>query len=380
MLECNRFVKKKMSVLTRSAALLLVAVCVVVLLSQTVLAKNTYLINDGNRVMVHTTFATDPAAVLNEIGLELGKDDTYVTQNGLGVSEITVQRKQTITIIHGNKTMEVTSYGETVEALLNRLNLILTPEDMISLPLDAATYDGMVLPISKTTQTEETYTVAVPHSTVYCYDATLAAGEEKVLTPGVDGQLLCNAAVYYVDGTEVNRVVVSQVVTRQPVNAVVAVGTYVEQPEPIPMPTEPKPTQPKPTLPKPTNPLPDAPIMGSAPIIVGNTITTSTGQVLTYTKKLDCEATAYSCDGKPGYTYSGTPARVGAIAVDPKFIPLGTRMYIVTNDGDYIYGIATAEDIGGAIKGNIIDLYFDSFAECYQFGRRACTVYILEDA
>ena len=39
--------------------------------------------------------------------------------------------------------------------------------------------------------------------------------------------------------------------------------------------------------------------------------------------------------------------------------------------------IATAEDIGGSIKGNIIDLYFDTFDECWIFGIRDCTVYIL---
>ena len=113
------------------------------------------------------------------------------------------------------------------------------------------------------------------------------------------------------------------------------------------------------------------------PILGDGVITTATGEVLTYTQKLDCVATAYSCDGVPGYTFSGTPARVGAIAVDPTFIPLGTRMFIMTNDGEYIYGIATAEDIGGAVKGNIVDLYFDTFAECYQFGMRECSVYIL---
>ena len=79
-----------------------------------------------------------------------------------------------------------------------------------------------------------------------------------------------------------------------------------------------------------------------------------------------------------GHTYSGTVARVGAIAVDPSVIPLGTRMYIVTDDGRYIYGFCTAEDIGGSIKGNKVDLYFDTIAECWQFGVRACTVYILE--
>jgi len=63
--------------------------------------------------------------------------------------------------------------------------------------------------------------------------------------------------------------------------------------------------------------------------------------------------------------------------VDPRMIPYGTRMFIVSNDGAYVYGLATAEDCGGAIKGNRVDLYFDSNYDCFQFGIRDCTIYIL---
>ena len=55
MLECNRFVKKKMTMLTRVVSVLIVVSCLVLLLSQTAFAKNTYVINDGDRVLIHTT-------------------------------------------------------------------------------------------------------------------------------------------------------------------------------------------------------------------------------------------------------------------------------------------------------------------------------------
>ena len=63
--------------------------------------------------------------------------------------------------------------------------------------------------------------------------------------------------------------------------------------------------------------------------------------------------------------------------MDPRVIPYGTRMYIVSNDGEYVYGIASAEDCGGGIKGHKVDLYFNTSAECFQFGVRPCTIYIL---
>ena len=52
-------------------------------------------------------------------------------------------------------------------------------------------------------------------------------------------------------------------------------------------------------------------------------------------------------------------------------------MYIVSNDGQYVYGYCVAEDTGGLIKGYKIDLYFDTVDECWEFGVRTCTVYVL---
>lgn len=84
-------------------------------------------------------------------------------------------------------------------------------------------------------------------------------------------------------------------------------------------------------------------------------------------------ATAYaphpSCGGSG--TVTGVPARKGIVAVDPRVIPLGTRLYI---EG---YGEAIAADTGGAIKGNRIDLCFNTLAEAYAFGRRNVAVTIL---
>ena len=373
MLDCNRFVKKRVTMLTRVVALLLPIVCIVLLLTQTAFAKNTYLINDGGRVTIHTTYATNPADVLNEAGLELDMDDTFTTQEGLGMSEITIQRKQTVNVVYGGKTMEVSSYGETVESLLNRLEIELTAEDVLSATLRTKTYDGMTLTISRTVTVEETYTTAVPHSTEFCYDASLEEGQQIVLTAGKDGQIQCTALVSYVNGKETGRTVLSQTVISHPVNELVAVGTMLEEPEETEPPTE------APTEPPVVETTPEAPAAPSAPVIGGGIITTPDGEVLTYTGTKQVVATAYTNTdpGRTIWTATGTLCRVGAIAVDPTVIPYGTRMYIVSNDGQYIYGIAVAEDCGGSIKGNRVDLYFDTDAECWTFGIRDCTVYFL---
>ena len=118
------------------------------------------------------------------------------------------------------------------------------------------------------------------------------------------------------------------------------------------------------------------------PLIGDGVIILPTGEILTYSKSEQFVATAYSkynagCDD---WTATGTRVRRGVVAVDPTVIPYGTRMFIITNDGKYVYGVSTAEDCGGSIKGNRLDLYMDTDPECFQFGVRDCTVYFLGDA
>jgi 3D (Asp-Asp-Asp) domain-containing protein len=95
-----------------------------------------------------------------------------------------------------------------------------------------------------------------------------------------------------------------------------------------------------------------------------------------YKRKVTMEATAFDPTvggSDPGAcTASGLKAKYGVVAVDPKVIPLGTRLFI---EG---YGYAIAGDVGGAIKGNKIDLCFSTIKECYEFGRRDVVVYILD--
>lgn len=96
---------------------------------------------------------------------------------------------------------------------------------------------------------------------------------------------------------------------------------------------------------------------------------------------ITCEATAYTsaadeCGKSDGITASGMMFRVGVVAVDRRQIPLGTKLYIESLDGKYVYGYCIAADTGGAIKGNKVDLAMNTKSECFQFGRRQVRVYI----
>lgn len=106
-------------------------------------------------------------------------------------------------------------------------------------------------------------------------------------------------------------------------------------------------------------------------------------------KAIKMVATAYEASprstgkrpGDKGYgiTASGARAKRGTVAVDPRVIPLGTKLYVKSlTPGVPDYGFAIAQDTGGAIKGNKIDLFMDTVWECLQFGRRPVMVYILK--
>lgn len=342
---------KKGGGVLRVLALLLPVLLALVLIRQTAFAK-TYVITDGERVVTYTTFATDPAEVLTQAGLTLDENDTYTTQTGEGVEEITICRSQRVTVCyHGEETV-VTTFGETAGELLSRLNLEVGEYDVLSHTSDTLLDDGMDLRVDSVIKRQESYTSTLPHETLLCNDASLPTGTREVLTVGVDGEMLLTVDVLYVNGKETERAVLSETVTKAPVTEVVAVGT---------------------------GKMPEAANPDAMPVIADGYITLPTGEVLTYTGSATIRATAYThtdagCDMT---TYTGTTVHKGTVAVDPRYIPYGTRMFIVSNDGEYVYGIAVAEDCGGDIKGDRMDLYFPTFDECIQFGRRVCTVYFL---
>ena len=101
---------------------------------------------------------------------------------------------------------------------------------------------------------------------------------------------------------------------------------------------------------------------------------------LTLIGEWDMVATAYYAFGKGGndingngITAIGLRARKGIVAVDPRIIPLGTKLYIPG------YGEALAADTGGWIKGNRVDLCFETLEDCFRYGKRKIKIYLVED-
>lgn len=348
----------------RLIAIAVMIAVVVTGLSLTVFAQNSYLITDGDYVTVHRSYSTDPDVVLDEAGIELSEEDTYTTTYRNGVSRIDIQRMQMVTVIIAGEQNVIGTYGETVKTLLDRMGIVPGTGDILSCEEDTPTYDGMVIELKHKEIKQAEYDESVPFDTKYYEDPELAPGEEITLIEGVDGVIHYTTQLVYENGELVSEDVIDEETTTKMVTRLVVRGperTIADQPN--------EPDHRNATI--------EDPLNNDEHAISGGTITTVSGTSYNYTDVLTVTCTAYSCGDRVGTTATGTVARVGAVAVDPRYIPLGTKMYIVSNDGQYIYGYCTAEDTGGSIKGYKIDLYFDTFDECWEFGVRTCTVYVL---
>ncbi len=197
---------------------------------------------------------------------------------------------------------------------------------------------------SKVYSEEVTVDETINFNTVKRLNTELPAGETVTVREGVLGEKKVAYEVKYENGKEISRKAISEVITVAPVDKIVEYGNKTETQE-IPA------------------------------------VSTEAG-VLDYKKVITCEATAYDLSaeengGYAGQTATGVPLDRGVIAVDPRIIPLGSRVYIEALDGSWTYGYAVAADTGGAIKGYRVDLCYRTQSECIQFGRRQCRVYIL---
>ena len=266
----------------------------------------------------------------------------------------------TFEIVDGETSYVV--YGRTgeVETALAQAGVAVGPRDLVTSDVQT---DGTVRVLVErpVTTYEETIREYLPYETLRQEDPDLPLGQEIVLQAGTQGVVVDRTKVVTDPDGTVHRYDLGSAVTAQPVDEIVAYGTKVE-------------AVPASWLSVSDDVLTNLDPDGSG----GGVLTTASGTEMAYTQVLRCRATAYTTQRQSWkLTATGTTARVGAIAVDPDVIPYGTRMFIVSADGTITYGVATAEDCGGAIQGNRIDLFFDTYDECIQFGVRDCDVYLL---
>lgn len=321
-------------------ALLIVALfmlCAVSITAYQSMSKIITLVDDG-KVTQYETDASSVKELLTQLKVTLGDKDTVQPALETEIEDnmkITIERwKPTVSYTENGEAVEfktgLTTVGDIIDAkgLTNAEGLAVEPS------LETKVTDGMKITVKTKKVETVNETRQIGFETKVVETADLAFGETKVKQEGKNGLKEVSLERTYFGGEVVDEKVLNVNVTQEPTEEIVLKG-------------------------------------------VQNSIKDSfTGKSYAYTKVYEMEATAYTNgnDGWGNRTASGMTTFVGMVAVDPKVIPLGTKIYV---EG---YGIAIAGDTGGAIKGNIVDLFFNSNKECFQFGRQyGLNVYILKD-
>ena len=295
--------------------------------------------------------------ILDEHKLELGKSDRINVPVDAKITDdedIVITRGKEITIVaDGVETNAVVTKADARDALVEA-GYVPSETDEISVHNGEDLKDSDKIELVSVSKTEDITIETIEFSTDYVDDPNMCEGETKVLEEGRNGEKEIKSTVTYRAGEEVSREVLSENVTLEPKNRIVAQGT--KKPEK------------RETMPK------------AKSVSVSDTGGTVNG--MSYSRKITMTATAYSTSPSEngGYTVSalGNPLGFGIVAVDPSVIPLGSKVYITSADGSWTYGVASAEDTGGAIKGNKIDLCYEGTTrEVNRFGKRNCVVYVL---
>ncbi len=299
------------------------------------------------------------ADALEQAGIKLGAKDAcnYSLDEPLfDKMNLRISRLVKITVTADGKTEEYEVPAQRVQAALRGAGVKLGEEDRLNVKRTDMLKDGIKITIKRVRTEEEKQVEEIGFTTRYEYSDTLYAGEEEVATPGEKGEKETVYKVTYVEGVEESRKVVSESVTKEPVEEIILTGTKQQA-----------------GLPGTTGTGAGSTSTGSA-----GTFVDSMGNTVSYSSRMVGQCTAYSIPG--GTTSIGLKAEYGIIAVNPNIIPYGTRMYVTSADGSVVYGYGVAADTGGALMDGTVlaDLCYNSVEECSYIGRRDMVIYILD--
>ncbi|MBE7020483.1 MAG: DUF348 domain-containing protein [Ruminococcaceae bacterium] len=292
-------------------------------------------ISDDGEVKQAFVYSKTVEDAFKEAGINVSEFDELsldLNANLRSVKKIDIKRAREITLSVNGEEKKVHTVLPTVAEVLLKEGVSVDEGSLLVTPSDTPVTDGLKIEIVPKVYEEVVECEAIPFDTVKRASYNLNKGTTRVSRPGVDGEKAVTYRVLKHNGVVYEKEAISEKVTKKPQEKIVEYGVVAS-------------------------------------------VQTSRGGEVRAKRVIDCKATAYCLKGR---TASGVQSQRGVVAVDPRVIPLGTRLYIETADGRYTYGYAVAGDTGGSIKGNRIDLYMDTRNECLSFGVRNVKVYILE--
>lgn len=290
-----------------------------------------------DKVVQMSTFSGDVEDLLKERGIQIDSTDKVLPgldaklEDGM---EVEFKNSFKINLTVAGLQKEITTTEDTVKDLLNKQNIRVSRLDILSHSLNHKLQPNEKIDIIKVEEKIVKETAKIPYEVKTILDDSLYKGETRKAKVGRLGEKQIAYKVVYHNGKPVNKIVVAENITVEPTNEIVKKGTAEIR----------------------------VASAASSTRSVSRSMSTS-GINMTVT------ATAYTGGG---ITATGRPAAYGVIAVDPRVIPYGTKVYIPQFGGTFV-----AADTGGAIKGNKIDVYLNSYSECINFGRRTLDIVVL---
>ncbi|MBQ8266971.1 MAG: G5 domain-containing protein [Clostridia bacterium] len=333
------------------AMLLIAAICAATLLFGTV---NTFTVTDGEKTHKVHTLSADVESAITVAGFNSDKYKVLSVSAADNMTNIALAYTFPVYITVGEKTVETYAIESTVGTILKDAGYNVDQFDMVEPSLDTVISDTAYIDYTNIDYITGSYTEAIPCTVKTVYSSKLDAGT-TTLTEGKDGEQQVNYTAKVVNGVTVETVVDSRITLSEAVNGTKTVGTK------------------KAAVKTSENVKSISTLTPSSPIELD-----ANGNPVNFKKHITVQATAYTYTGNKCST--GVAPQPGYIAVNPDVIPYGTKMYIKSSDGSYIYGYAVAADTGGFINSrpNNVDLFITSKAACTAFGRRNVEIYILE--
>lgn len=293
---------------------------------------------DGNGTKEIMTTSNTVGEFLKEQKIPLRDEDKIVPSVDAKLENemnIEIDRAFQLHVVDGGVPKKVWSTSATVADFLKQQGIDMQTLDRVEPSLETPIKPNSVVNVVRVQKVTDVVEEPVKYKVISQKDSSLPKGKEKVITEGKEGLVSNQYEIITENGKEIKRTVVDSKVLRASTDQVVAVGTKAIND------------------------------------------TASRGEVAGG-REMTVTATAYTayCNGCSGRTATGFDLRSNPnakiIAVDPRVIPLGTKVYV---EG---YGYAVAADTGGAIKGNKIDIFFSSKSKAYQWGRKQVKIRILD--
>ncbi len=246
---------------------------------------------------------------------------------------VVVERAVPVTLIADGERFHIRATGQYVRDAVSQAGISVSDHDLVCPVSDEEIVPGMTVALTRVDEEMVTRRVAIPFQVQKREDGELELGMSKVIQQGKGGLKELALRLVKHNGKVLKTEVIGEKVLQQPITQIVALGTCG--------------------------------------------VVSRGGHTIRFKKAMDVVATAYTPGPEStgasadGYTATGLRAGYGIVAVDPRIIKLGSRVYV---EG---YGFAVAGDVGGAIKGARIDVCFETTKEAYQWGRKRVRIYLL---